>query len=291
MSEDFMAVCHVRNTRPQKKYGVNAGLKKHREHGDWYSYYLNSFSDQKGRKHISMLTFDIHDKKIMNERLQKYANDLKELNATKDRFFRIIAHDLRNPFNGLIGASDILVHHAESLNTEAIIKLSKVVHDSAISGYSLLNNLLEWSKAQTGRIEFNPEKIILKNLTLESFDQLKSMAVSKNITLNAHIHEDLVIEADRYLIASIMRNLVSNAVKFTPPGGRVTVDAEPGDEGVTIMVTDTGVGMTPQNVSGLFQIDRMYSTNGTHNEKGSGLGLLLMQGICCHARWHDQHQE
>ncbi len=241
----------------------------------WFSYILSSYRDRKKRKHISMLNFDITEKKASEARLQKNAAELIELNNTKDRFFRIIAHDLRNPFNGLIGASDLLLEAADESDADSIKRLSRIIYESASSGFALLNNLLEWSKAQTGSIGFEPEDIEIREVVTECFSQLRTLTDSKHINIDEVISSGYIIYADRYLLSSILRNLISNAIKFTLPGGSVSLKAEGNEKEVSISVRDTGVGIPSHILADLFRIDKAFSTPGTGNEKGTGLGLLL----------------
>jgi signal transduction histidine kinase len=193
----------------------------------------------------------------------------------KDKFFGIIAHDLKNPFSGLIGASELLVTYANEFDKENIRNISLSLNDSAKQGYALLENLLEWSRSQTGKLEFNPQKVNLKALIDEHISNLGMQVVTKNIRLNNKVADDIEIMADINLINTVLRNLLSNAVKFTEKEGMITVHADRLKNHVAIAVKDTGIGISRDNIDKLFRIDDKYTREGTEHESGTGLGLLL----------------
>lgn len=211
-----------------------------------------------------------HDKK-----LQEYARDLKSLNDTKDKFFRIIAHDLKNPFGSLLGASEYLNKHAAKQEEEKVKKLSRILYDSAKSGYDILANLLEWSKSQTGTLKFNPEKITLKDILQSNINFVSTLAESKEIRITTDLPDDLEITADTNMLNTIIRNLVTNALKFTPREGKINIGAKRETGVIHVMVKDTGTGIPKTDLEKLFRIDVKYVNPGTENEKGTGLGLIL----------------
>jgi ligand-binding sensor domain-containing protein/signal transduction histidine kinase len=201
--------------------------------------------------------------------------ELKELNASKDKFFSIIAHDLKNPFNTIIGFSEML---KEEIDTDISVKVNQyanMINTSAVQTFKLLENLLEWANSQRGKILFNPGPINMPELINEEFIVLNEMAIKKNIELKTCISESLIVTGDRNMVKTIIRNLLSNAVKFTPKNGKVEIKAIEGDDQVEISVTDTGIGMTNETKEKLFRLDANLSTRGTENEKGTGLGLFL----------------
>jgi signal transduction histidine kinase len=216
-----------------------------------------------------------HKVQMRTLELEKYATDLKDLIATKDKFFGIIAHDLKNPFSGLMAASELLISYADQLDLEHIKEISSLVNDSARHGHALLENLLEWSRSQTGRIEFIPQKLKIKELAEENIANLKSQLMNKNIVMRCEIAEDLEVMADKDMINTVLRNLLNNAVKFTPKGGKVSVMARKLPHDITISVKDTGIGISKANISKLFRIDIKFNKQGTEQEIGTGLGLLL----------------
>ena len=209
------------------------------------------------------------------EKLNRQNIELQELNATKDKFFSIISHDLKGPLNSLTSFSSLLINHTESLSKEEIKMFAKDFDKSLKNLFSLLENLLEWSRSQTGNIEFTPESFDLAWLLLENMDLLNAQAQQKRITLvNANDHS-VFVRAHKNSISTVIRNLISNAVKFTPEDGRITLDVHQNGKEVIVSVTDTGVGMSEDIINKLFRIDSKHSTKGTANEKGTGLGLIL----------------
>ena len=201
--------------------------------------------------------------------------ELNELNASKDKFFSIIAHDLKNPFNTIIGFSEMLNEEIKSGDSTRIEKYSGMINTSAVQTLRLLENLLEWAKSQTGKILFNPIPINLSGLFNEEFSMLNDMATGKNIELKSSFPDDLTVLADKNMLKTILRNLISNAIKFTHKNGKVEVKAIIDNKQVEISVSDSGIGMTKETMAKLFRIDANLSTRGTENEKGTGLGLFL----------------
>jgi len=201
--------------------------------------------------------------------------ELYELNASKDKFFSIIAHDLKNPFNSIIGLSEIITNEIKSEDFSSIKMYSKMINTSAVQTYRLLENLLEWANSQRGKILFTPVQVNLGQLFVEEMATLYDMASGKNVELKTSIPEDLIITADKNMLKTILRNLISNAIKFTNRNGKVEVTAKIDDRKVEISVSDSGIGMTKDTISKLFRIDANLTTPGTENEKGTGLGLFL----------------
>lgn len=210
-----------------------------------------------------------------NNTVQQQNNELQELNATKDKFFSIISHDLKGPLNSLTSFSGLLINHFNSLSKEDIQTLAKDLDKSLKNLFALLENLLEWSRAQTGNIEFKPEAFDLNSLLKENVELLRGQAQNKSLTLEQTSNETIIVNADRNSINTVVRNLVSNAIKFTPPGGHITLTVKIDGSKIVTSVSDTGVGMSPEVISKLFRIDTKHSTKGTANEKGTGLGLIL----------------
>lgn len=208
--------------------------------------------------------------------LEQSNEQLKSTNAAKDKFFSIIAHDLRNPFNVLIGLSDIMLRNYDTLPPDKIKRYAEIISLSAKSGYNLLENLLQWSRAQTGTIAFSPVKLQLIQPVEETIDLLAGDAERKNIEILHDIPAQMVVWADESMLLTILRNLVSNAIKFTKEGGKVKLSAITLENNmVQISVADTGIGIPPHVIPDLFRIDVTYSTKGTANESGTGLGLVL----------------
>ncbi|HMG89147.1 MAG TPA: tetratricopeptide repeat-containing sensor histidine kinase [Chryseolinea sp.] len=213
--------------------------------------------------------------KIAHDQLNSQNLELQELNATKDKFFSIISHDLKGPLNSLTSFSSLLINHTESLSKEEIKMFASDFDKSLKNLFALLENLLEWSRSQTGNIEFIPESFDLAVMMEENKELLKAQAQNKNITLVNESPEKILIAAHRNSVNTVVRNLISNAIKFTPEGGKITLKTIRQNGAVVASITDTGVGMSENVIDKLFRIDSKHSTKGTANEKGTGLGLIL----------------
>jgi PAS domain S-box-containing protein len=221
------------------------------------------------------VTRDIRERKEAERKLKDYAAELKDLNATKDRFFSIISHDLKSPFNGLIGITQEFKENARDFSYDEIAEFGNEMYDAVLSTYRLLENLLEWSRIQLDQIQFNPSKANVRNEIDKIISLFNANAAQKEITLINRIDDTLLAVADVNMIGTIVRNLIGNAIKFTPRGGRVEIEAAKREDEVMVSVIDNGVGMEEETSKKLFRADTMYTTYGTEKEKGSGLGLLL----------------
>ncbi len=216
----------------------------------------------------------------VNTHLQLYrqSRELHELNATRDKFFSIIAHDLRSPFNGFLNLTRMLAEDGGSMPQAEQEELASLLHQSANSLFGLLENLLEWAGSQQGMLSFSPEAIRLQNKVPGCLEQNSGPAKSKAITIDFDLSEDLAIRADRRMFETVMRNLFSNAVKFTPRNGRILISCKRVIDGmVEITVRDSGIGMDAEMVGNLFLIDKKTGREGTEGEPSSGLGLLLIK--------------
>jgi signal transduction histidine kinase len=221
------------------------------------------------------LQLELMERIKAEEALKKSELQLIELNATKDKFFNIVAHDLKNPFTSLIGSSELLYDNIGQLDTNSIHKLALLLNDSAKSGYAILENLLDWSRSQTGLLKYNPEKINLSKLIDENISNVQLYASNKDIALIQEKNEYIYPVSDKCMINTILRNLLSNAIKFTDRGGKVVISTENNKDEVIISVKDTGIGISRENIEKLFRLDSKYSLPGTENEQGTGLGLKL----------------
>lgn len=211
----------------------------------------------------------------LEEKVAQRTQELEELNRTKDKFFSIIAHDLKNPFNSLLGFSELLLENIKEFSHEKIEEYIRIIFETSEASYSLLENLLEWSRAQTGRIKIDPVKIDLPILAEKNIEFLESPTSNKGVKLHNDIYPGTACFADYNMVNTVLRNLLSNAIKYTREGDDITVDCEQQGNFVKIMVVDTGVGIKPEVLKKLFRIDQNVSTKGTHNETGTGLGLIL----------------
>ncbi len=201
--------------------------------------------------------------------------ELSETNATKDKFFSIIAHDLRSPFQGILSVGELLSEHIDELEKEEIEEMAMMMYKTSKNTYELLENLLDWSRIQTGKLKPYPTEIELKNSLMSLKLLMDSQAQRKDIQLQINAETDAHVFADQQMLNAVLRNLVSNAIKFTPRGGTVNVCCEVKTDFAEIAVSDTGIGIDNEVIGNLFKIDKVKSQNGTENEPGTGLGLLL----------------
>ena len=209
------------------------------------------------------------------EELKTTTKKLEELNATKDKFFSIIAHDLKSPFNSILGFSNLLLEDYDECDDIEIERYLKMIDTSAKQAYKLLDNLLNWARVQTKGFIFNPKEQSLNKILIEVTKLNENNAEMKNIKLSYSLPKDINIYADYDMIEIILRNLISNAIKFTPKNGEVKINAEQVNDNVIISVSDTGVGMEQEKLEKIFDISEKNSTAGTENETGTGLGLIL----------------
>jgi PAS domain S-box-containing protein len=208
--------------------------------------------------------------------LRNKNEELVRINSAKDKFFSVVAHDLRNPFQALLGLTGILADDPSDFSPEEIKNISQAVRQSATNLYRLLENLLEWSRMQRGATDFRPEPMVLLPRLTESMEAVLEPARKKGISVIYDIPEDLQVFADWNMLGSCIRNLASNAVKFSNPGGEINLAAKPVKGGfVEISVRDSGIGMKPDMVEKLFILDDQKTRKGTSGEPGSGLGLLI----------------
>ncbi|MBW8323519.1 MAG: PAS domain-containing sensor histidine kinase [Prolixibacteraceae bacterium] len=218
---------------------------------------------------------DVTDRKIAEMQMQKYATELQELNATKDKFFSIIAHDLKTPFNSILGLSEILKEEAKHLDIATIEQYSGIIHSTSKNTFRLLENLLEWARIQQSQILFHPVSVQLKNLVNEVVEFMVEKANSKMIAVINYIPDGMVVYADKDMLKTILRNLISNALKFTSTRGKIEIKAISKGSTIEILVFDTGTGISKDDMAKIFRIDSNFTKDGTENEKGTGLGLLL----------------
>lgn len=211
----------------------------------------------------------------LNSKLNESEKELKELNASKDKFFSIIAHDLRSPFTSLLGLTEYLASDYKNIQQDELKELSNNLLKSAKITFNLLENLLQWAKIRTGRIKYSPELFCLRKVIYQMLDLYKGNARNKNISLEIEVENDIEVLADLNTVETILRNLISSAIKFTSAGGKVIVSVKKKGEYAEINIIDNGVGIKADIIGRLFQIDQNISTSGTQNEEGSGFGLIL----------------
>jgi signal transduction histidine kinase len=236
-----------------------------------YGYIIKPFDE---RELYTTIEMAIHKHKIETD-LKHREKELSELNKTKDKLFSIIAHDLTNPFQGILGLTELLAHPRGKHSEDEKAKMIQSLHNSANNTYRLIENLLEWSRIQISGIEVVPENIIVSELISDTTETLMDSADRKNILVFINAENNLQICSDENILKTIIRNLLSNAIKFTPKGGKVTLEASRISAGLKIIVQDNGGGIPEKRLEHLFSLDENTSTKGTDGEKGTGLGLIL----------------
>lgn len=247
----------------------------------------NPISDAQGRPLGKVVVCeDITDRKQAEARLLAAHNELKEknaqlaeLNASKDKFFSIIAHDLRGPFSSLIGLSEVVLMFLDEYSKEDIRKNMLRIKSSSEAVSSLLENLLTWSRLQRGVLTYSPEVLDMQQVVEENIELMYSQSEQKQIALHNLVLPNTMAYADFHISNAVIRNLLSNALKFTPEGGQISVAAMPGEAEVLMSVADTGTGISPENIGKLFRIDVQFTNIGTSGERGTGLGLKLCKDL------------
>jgi signal transduction histidine kinase len=211
----------------------------------------------------------------LNKKLTDSESELKELNTTKDRFFSIIAHDLKNPIFGVMMLSELLIDHYNNFVEEQRVENINKIFIAIKSVYNLLENLLNWGRLMSGNITFMPEPCHLETIINKTFDACQSLAEKKSINLSYETNGDGIIVADINMISAVVRNLVTNSIKFCHKEGFVKIQVNSDDEYLTVKIIDNGIGISQQDINKLFRIDVVHTSVGTTNEKGSGLGLIV----------------
>ncbi|MDP4276250.1 MAG: hybrid sensor histidine kinase/response regulator [Bacteroidota bacterium] len=215
----------------------------------------------------------------INENLEKLVeertSELEEANATKDKFFSIIAHDMKDHFSGLLGYTEVLSTDFERFPDEEKKTIISTIRNVSEQTYKLLQNLLEWANIQTGNMPFKPEQFPLTAFILDEMTLLQEYSGKKHQTLDFKPTNETIVYADESMISSVMRNLVGNAVKFTPENGNIVITTARKDSKAIITIQDNGVGITPENLVRLFKVNESVKTYGTNQEDGTGLGLIL----------------
>ncbi|MFH0842184.1 MAG: ATP-binding protein [Bacteroidota bacterium] len=216
-------------------------------------------------------------KNYTNERLKAEKSEirLRQLNTDKDRFISILGHDLKSPFNNLLGLSELLAEDIRNLNTDEIENLVNKINKTARTTYDLLEDILKWARAQQGKLPFNPHMLKITDICNSVLETLIPAGDAKDIRINYSETKETEVFADPDMLKTVLRNLVSNAIKFTNRGGSIKISAEENSGIVLISVSDNGIGIPPENITKLFDISEVLTTKGTADETGTGLGLLL----------------
>ncbi|MEI6276093.1 MAG: PAS domain-containing sensor histidine kinase [Prolixibacteraceae bacterium] len=220
-------------------------------------------------------TMDVTERKNAETKLNIRNEELKIINAQKDRLFSIISHDLINPFNSILGFSEILLEQVKEKNYEGIEEYAEIINHSSLRAMDLMKNLLDWSRIQTGRIRFNPVHLRMIDLINNALDLYTYITNQKSIQISSSLSSELIVYVDSNMMSTILRNLISNAIKFTKPGGEITIFTKWEQNELTISVADTGIGIPPKKLESLFYTDNTFSTSGTLHELGTGFGLIL----------------
>lgn len=224
---------------------------------------------------ITVVARDFTERKQSEEKLKIQKDELKELNATKDTFFSILAHDLKNPFSSLHSMSDLAIQEYQHLEEEEKLKVLHNIHKSAELIYNLLENLLTWSQSQRGKMDYSPGRFNLSRLVEINMNLHQVPAEKKGIKLISNVRDELFAYGDREMINTVIRNLINNAVKFSHKGGSIEVGITTVDEMLEVVVSDQGVGISAENMDKIFRIDLKHKSTGTAGETGTGLGLSL----------------
>jgi PAS domain S-box-containing protein len=228
----------------------------------------------------AVVTFnDITERKLTEKRIQEYNEVLKELNATKDKFFSIMAHDLKNPFNYILGFLKLLSEEYNDFSDEQRLNMINIISNSSHRTYKLLENLLEWSRLQQGDIRIKKKEIALKELVYDSIDPYVQNAHQKQIRILNKVEDGIRINSDTNVLKTAIRNIFFNAIKYTENGGSIEFNVEQAKNNFEIHIKDTGIGMKPETIQKLFRIEESDSMPGTNNEKGTGLGLIICKEL------------
>ena len=229
-------------------------------------------------KNFLITAVDITERIKAEEKIKNYSQELEAVNKAKDKFFSIIADDLRNPFIGIITISELLEGKLASVNNEIssqLLKYVEIIHASSKSAFTVLENLMHWSKLQKGDIGFNPMSKYINRIVDSTLPLVTVSAFKKNITIENGLSGKDLVFIDETLLITILKNLLMNAIKFTPNGGKIILSTHIKEKFLEVSVIDNGIGIDSKNLDKLFRIDSKFNHLGTDNETGTGLGLIL----------------
>ncbi|MGE5681319.1 MAG: ATP-binding protein, partial [Bacillota bacterium] len=243
---------------------------------DYNNEYAYGNNDKQTLELISFSVSRAIERKMAEEEILNYVQQLKETNATKDRFFSYISHDLRSPFSSLLGFSELVLADYDNLSGQEVKRYLEIIGATSRNLYNLLNNLLQFTRFQTGRVHFNPKTVALRDLVHHNIDLIKGNIIKKELQLVNNIQDDQInVFIDEEMISSVIQNLITNAIKFTPRKGEIKLSCVTKQREVEISISDTGIGMDQETIDKLFRIEVIQTTSGTEKESGTGLGLIL----------------
>lgn len=285
----FMEMVHpddYESTMNAMKYHI-LGLKEIYEteyriktkNGDYKWFYdrgsITDYDENRQPLLVKGIVFDNTARKEAELALKKSEAELRQANLAKDRFFSIIAHDLKSPFNSLMGLADMLYERYHKFDDAKKLELIDKIKNTSESTFELLNDLLDWSRAESNNIRINFEELNVHKLVQDVLHLMLTNVNYKNIHLLNHVEENVTIFADVNLTETVFRNVISNAIKFTPVGGHITVESKEKTGYVEICISDDGIGIPLDKLNNLFHIENKYHTQGTEKETGTGLGLIV----------------
>jgi PAS domain S-box-containing protein len=260
----------------EKCFGIDYRIITHSGDIRWINHICQIVLDENGDNiGIRGSNCDITSRKNAENQILELNTELKRHNVDKDRFISILSHDLRSPFTALLGLSEILKENIQEFHIDEIRNMAGDINKTAQSTLNLLEDLLIWARTQQGKFPFKPQDLIFSDVCKNVLEIINPVADAKNIIINYSAQDQINIFADIDMLKTILRNLVSNSIKFTNNGGKINIDADGNSGYVIISVSDNGIGMNSDNMAKLFDIGQVITTKGTADEKGTGLGLLL----------------
>ncbi|MBF0278493.1 MAG: PAS domain-containing protein [SAR324 cluster bacterium] len=266
----------------EKQQACLVELQNYRKDGKmfWNRLSITPVRDENGLvTHFVGVQSDVTQQKQYEQQLQNSQAELREMNANKDKLFSIISHDLKSPFHSIMGFAEIFSNDLQDYSYEDLQEFGNHVYSAAKNLYGLLENLLQWSQIQTGKMEYNPVILDASEIVSSVVGLLQGNALQKNIDLVSDLQGDGSIKVDLVMLQLIFQNLISNSLKFTKPGGRVKVSSLNKKNFVELLVSDNGIGISSEQLSSLFTVGEQVSTLGTAQEKGTGLGLILCKEL------------
>lgn len=245
----------------------------------WFELSNSILNEEDDNPSVLSIFRDISERKNYEDKLNKIAKELKEINEAKDKFISILSHDLRGPFNGFLGISEVLSTGIDTLSTEEIKESATILHKALTNQFLLLEDLLVWSRIQTNRKKITVENFKIMDELCSVIVLLTPNAENKSVKIISHIDFETKISGDRSMIQLLFRNLIANAIKFSFRNSKIELNAEYAEDHIVFSVSDEGVGIAPEHINKLFRTDTHFSTTGTEDEVGTGLGLLLCKEI------------